>query len=128
MKEAAEEVVFLLIQMLFLNPRTAQQQTILKFNLYSFLHCLVLCYTLISGRSAEIFCHTSTFLFLTAGATSFWINYKYDTHYHVPLVIMCNHVWDPLTFHLVPLSGQNFSLFSTCVPFHYVPAVEKDYH
>ncbi len=36
-----------------------------------------------------------------------WISMKFSTHIHVPLEMNFNKVGDPLTFHLVPSSGQN---------------------
>lgn len=36
----------------------------------------------------------------------------YIQYFHVHLRLTCNEFADPLTFHLVPLLGQNFNLFT----------------
>ncbi len=35
---------------------------------------------------------------------------KFATHIHVPLRMSCNNFGDPLTFHLLPSSGQSFQI------------------
>lgn len=40
---------------------------------------------------------------------------KFGTHVHDLLTMNCNNLVIPLTFHLLPLSGQSFNITNTLV-------------
>ncbi len=46
---------------------------------------------------------------------------KFGTCIDVPVRMNCNHFSDPLTFHLVPSSGQNFDSSSSLI-YDQIPA------